>query len=617
MLDKARKIWKLLEGQRLRYAGATAALIVASCFLYLAPLVPQITIDGVIARDPERASPFVKRMVELLGGQSFVADNLWLPCVLILGITGIAGLFTYFRGRLSAKACETIIRDVRDRVYDQLQHLSCSYFDKTETGDLIQRCTSDVDTMRNFLSMQIVEIGRAMVMLLVPIPLMLAIDVPMTIVSVLLIPIVSGFSFVFFIKVKHAFKESDEAEGAMTTVVQENLTGIRVVRAFARQEYECEKFEQKADAHRRLDYRLYYILAWFWSSSDLLCFTQRGLVVGAGAYWLATGRLQVGEYFYFITAVNMFIWPVRMMGRILTDLGKALVAFDRLNEILDAPRETMPTPDETPEVIQGEIEFANVTFSHVTSKEPVLHDISFRVEQGKTLALVGQSGSGKSTIVNLLLRFYDYQHGSIRLDGRELKHIDRQFIRSQSSVVMQEPFLYSKTLRENLVIGRPAAGEDEMMEATAVAAVHESIIDFDDGYDTMVGERGVMLSGGQRQRVALARALLADPAVLILDDALSAVDAETEDMILTALRTRRGRHTTIVIAHRLSTLLHADEILVLHHGRVVQRGTHGQLLGQKGLYRRLWHIQTSSSAASDDAIVPGTTTSQAAENAPA
>lgn len=629
MFTQFTAVWRLMEGQRLRYVAAIAALVIASCFLYLAPVVPQITIDGVLAHAGEGvveasrhdADGFTARVVEMLGGRAYIADNLWWPGLLVVLLTAIAGLFTYVRGKWSAQASEAIARRVRDRVYDHLQRLPSRYFDTHETGDLIQRCTSDVETLRTFLSMHVVEIGRAMIMFIAPLPLMLAIDVRMTIASVVLLPPIVLFSYIFFRNVKTIFKQTDEAEGRLTTNIQENLTGIRVVRAFARQAFEQEKFSRTNGEHRALDYRLYKLMSWFWSTSDVLCLTQKALVVFAGVYFLANGTLQVGAFFYFITVVTMFLWPMRMMGRILTDLGKAQVALTRLDEILHAPVETSPDDPVDVAELTGEIEFEHVHFAHASAPVdvepqagaadesrdlvPVLNDVSFHVPAGQSLAILGPSGCGKSTIVNLLLRLYDYDRGSIRIDGHALSRLDRQFVRGQMSVVMQEPFLYSKSLRENLRLARPSAGDDEIIEAATIASVHDSIAEFSDGYDTLVGERGVTLSGGQRQRVALARALLKDPAVLILDDALSAVDTETEAMILDALQQREGRHTTIIIAHRLSTVMHADQIIVMEHGRIVQRGTHADLLAEDGMYRRLWNIQNSLESDFDHDIAGG------------
>jgi len=596
MTSKYQLIWQLMHGQRLRYGAAVAALVLASCFLYLVPLVSSVVLDVIISDNGSRTSPFILRTVESIGGRDFVRANLWIAVALIFGLTAFAGLFTYLRGRWAAEATERIIRGLRDRLYDQLQHLPCSYYDRAETGDLIQRCTSDVETVRQFLLNQVVEIGRAALMLLVPLPLMYAIDPRMTGVSLILIPPIVGFSVVFFQKVRHRFEEVDKAEGRLTSTLQENLTGIRVVRAFARQEYEIRKFGARNGNHRDLDYRLYRLLATFWSTSDFLCMAQIALVVFTGGVWLASGSLSVGSFFFFLSVVNMFIWPVRMMGRILTELGKATVAIGRIQEILGHERESTPIVANTtitPPDQRGEIVFDRVTFSH-RDGTCALQDVSFRVAPGSTLALLGPSGSGKSTVVNLLLRLYDHAKGSIQIDGHNIANLDRKAVRRRISVVMQEPFLYSKSVRANLMLGHPTATHEEIATASASACVHDTIMEFEGGYETIVGERGITLSGGQRQRVALARALLKEPLILALDDALSAVDSETESLILAALKSRRGRHTTIVIAHRLSTLMHADEILVFDRGRIIQRGTHNSLKEEAGLYSRIWKMQTEN-----------------------
>jgi ATP-binding cassette subfamily B protein len=365
-----------------------------------------------------------------------------------------------------------------------------------------------------------------------------------------------------------------------------------VVRAFARQDFEQEKFRGRNDAHRVLDYKLYAVLSWFWSASDQMCFLQKAIVFILGGYWLAVGSLEIGTYYFFIAAVSMYVWPVRMMGRLLSELGKAVVAADRIHEILESPPEVVTGTDAPPNVGRaGRIEFDGVTFAH--GQTPVLLDVQFDLAAGRTLAVVGPSGSGKSTIINLLLRFYDPDQGVVRVDGVDITTLDRQLHRARMAVVMQDPFLYSRTIHDNIVLSRRGATKEEVQLATRVACIHDSILEFDEGYETVVGERGVTLSGGQRQRVAIARALLKQPDILVLDDALSAVDTRTERLILEAMRDRRGKQTTIVIAHRLSTLTAADDIIVLDHGRIIQRGTHETLIAETGMYSRLWEIQTT------------------------
>lgn len=581
--------WQLLRGHRLRFGGAILALFFATFFNYLVPFVGKVTIDFALDNKSTEAGGFVLR---LLGGAEFLRAHLWTGALAMVALTLVAGVFTFLKGRNASLASDGIARELKNRLYNHLNHLPARYHDKTGTGDLVQRCTSDVETIRLFLSVQIVEIGNAVILTLTAIPLMLLIDRRMTLVSFVLIPPITAYSYFYMRRVKHVFKESDEAEGELTGLIQENLTGIRVVRAFARQEHEKAKFAGPNARYRDTNLRLIRLMAWFWAPSDFICLSQNGLVLVFGAFWITRGELSVGSLFAFLAYLNMLLWPVRHMGRILTDLGKAQVSLGRLNEILGETEEPEPASAAPAAPLTGAVSVRDLCFSHA-GDVAALNGISFDVKPGETLAILGPSGSGKSTLIHLLLRLYDYTDGSVRLDGHELSGLPRKWVRSQLSVVMQEPFLYSKTLRENIRLGHGAADEGAIGAAARAAHIHDTITAFPQGYDTMIGERGITLSGGQRQRVAIARAVLRDPPFLILDDALSAVDGETEAIILDALQTRRGRRTTLVIAHRLSTLANADRVIVLDKGRIIQSGTHAELAATGGLYRRLWQIQTA------------------------
>jgi ATP-binding cassette subfamily B protein len=608
-----------MAGNRLRYLLAVSATFGGTLVGYMPPVVLGLTIDAVIAGRPLGEAKWVPGPVvalgEALGGTSVLGANLWICGIAIVLLTAVSGAFLYLKGRWTAKASEGISCTIRNRMYDHMQNLPCRYYDKVDTGDLVQRCTSDIETIHTFLSIDVVDIGRAVILVLTVVPIMLYLNWPMALVSMALIPPIVAFGAMFFLKVRRAFQASDEAEGRMTARLQENLTGIRVVRAFANQDHECRRFDEVNRDFRDLDYRLYRLLAVFWPVSDVMCFAQRGLVLFAGAYLvtrssaasagaaatLSAQAMTVGKLLIFFRFVDMFLWPVRHVGRTLTNLGKAQVAIGRLREVLDEQPETVtpsagPAPDEPP--VAGAVAFRGVSFAFRECDDAhVLRDVSFEIEPGQSLAILGPSGAGKSTIVNLLLRLYEPRAGSILLDGTDIREMDRHAVRGRIGVIMQEPFLYSKSLRENIKLGRSSASDEEMIAAASAACIHSSVEHFDEGYETRVGERGVTLSGGQRQRVAIARAILKDPPVLVMDDALSAVDTRTERMILDALKRRRGRHTTILIAHRLSTLQHADRIVVLDRGRVIQRGTHESLLGEAdGLYRRLWTIQNAVDA---------------------
>lgn len=589
-------IWRLLRGHRLRYGLALAGLLAAILLAYVVPLVGGVALDHAISGKPagDAASPLVALLLRLLGGPDHLRDHLWIAPVVMVALSAVAGVFSYLKGWQVSLASDGIARRLKNDLYDHLNHLPARYHDRADTGDLLQRCTSDVETTRQFLAVQVTEIGQAVILCVSALPLMLALDVPMTLVSFALITPLILYGYLYFKRVRHVFKSVDEAEGVLTGVIQENLTGIRVVRAFARQEHEIGRFAGPNATFRDRNLRLLRLMAWYWSISDFVALSQIGLVLLVGARAVAAGTLSVGVLFTFLAYLGIMLWPVRQMGRILTELGKTTVALRRIDEVLSATRESVPaaSPLLTASPLGGAIDVGELRFGHGGDRH-ALDGISFSVRPGETLAILGPSGSGKSTLMHLLLRLYDYEAGSIRLDGRELSALPRDWVRSQIGVVLQEPFLFARTLRDNLRLGRGDAPDHEVEEAARVASIHDTITGFPEGYGTLIGERGITLSGGQRQRVALARAILKRPPILLLDDALSAVDGETESLIIDALRQRRGRATTLVIAHRLSTLVHADRILVLDHGRVIQSGTHAGLAAQPGLYRRLWEIQTS------------------------
>lgn len=587
-----KQLYDMTAGFRWGYARALAYFGVGVALGYVPLVIIAAAVDVVIVGNPEQAMGWSVALLKGLGVRAGSLGSLWIAAALIVVTAGLSAVMMYFKGRQVALATEGLVRSLRERLYDRLQHLPLAWHDRHQTGDLVQRCTSDVETLRSFFSSQTVEIARAALLLGISVPLMFWADWRMAVAAVILLPVIVGFSLFFFGRVKGSFKEMDDAEGVMSAVMQENLTGIRVVRAFNRQEFEIKRFDGKNAAHRDFHWKLFRMMSYFWSASDLMCFLQILIVLAYGLLSVSSGRLSVGELLFFLTVVNMFLWPVREMGRTLTEMGKAVVSVGRVHEILSHPLDPEPANPATalPARLSGAIEIRNLSFSHGQKK--ILDDITLSIAPGQTLALLGPSGAGKTSLVSLLLRLYDYTSGSIRLDGMELSGLPRKYARSQFGVVMQEPFLFGKSVTENIRLGRPAAAADEVVDVARSAAVHSSIEGFAKGYDTVVGERGVTLSGGQRQRVAIARALLRDAPIVILDDALSAVDTHTESLILEALKRRSGKHTTLLIAHRLSTLMHADQIAVLEGGRLTQLGTHDELVAQEGLYRRLWQIQT-------------------------
>lgn len=586
-----------MEGNRALYIKAIAAIGGATLFAYASPLVVRLTIDSVIGDTPLEAPDWIVSVIGFFGGITVLERNLWIAALAMIALTGLQGIFTYIKGKWAAEASERIAENLRNRLYDHLQRVSAAFHAVTKTGDIIQRCTSDVETVRKFLAVQVVQTGRAIILLVLAIPIMALLDVYMTLVAVAVFPFIITFAILFFYKVKQLFTAVDESEGAMTTVLQENLAGVRVVRAFARQMYEEGKWEHATRDYRDKLYKLIKWLAWYWSLSDILVYAQTGLLLTFGVYWTVTGNLTLGTLVVFITYQEMLLWPVRQMGRLLVDMGKALVAIGRISEILDTPQESRSGIVKR-ETLRGAIEYRKVNFAYVTDK-PVLHDISVRIEPGQTLAIMGPTGAGKSSFVALLPRLYETTGGAITIDGSDIGMYQKTYLRGQIGIVRQEPFLYAATIRENILMGNAAADERAMVNASATAAFHDEVAYFDKGYDTLLGERGVTLSGGQKQRVAIARAILRDPAILALDDSLSAVDAETEAKIQQALRDRRGRATTLIITHKISTAMLADNIMVLEKGRIAQMGTHAELAAQPGFYRRLLLSGSSDAQAYD------------------
>lgn len=592
-------LWALTRGYRDRFGMAVLALALASLLLLSVPLIAKYALDVVMEDGLASGIPWLAAFAPRTSPAHPLLGYLLLSGVLVVLVTLGAGVFQYLRGRLVAIASEGLIRRLRRAVHRHVEHLPAHWHDGMDTGDLVQRCSSDVETLRVFFSGDLVEIGRALTLVTVLLPLLFWLDPALALVSIALLPMIFGGAWVFFRRVQHVFKSTDEAEAELTACLQENLTGIRVVRAFSRQPFEVERFGGYNARFRERYQRLIRLMAVFWSSSDLLCSAQIGLVLIVGGGFVAEGRLTVGDLFAFLTWVAMVIWPIRQLGRILTDAGKATVSLVRLAEVLDAavedqlpgdPTGGAPVPAAATAPIGGSLEARGLTFAY-PGGAPVLQDLSFAVASGATLGIVGPPGAGKSTLVRLLLGFYDVPEGSLLIDGRPIENIDRAALRARIAVVLQEPFLYSRSLEENLRIGRDDAAAGELTTAMDDAALTEAVAAFSAGLDTRIGERGVNLSGGQRQRLALARALLRRPAVLILDDSLSAVDAHTEAHVLARLARRRGNQTTVIVAHRLSAVREADLILVLDEGRLVQRGTHAELASTVGPYRELCRQQ--------------------------
>ncbi len=566
-------LWRMLTGYRWLYLAATTSLAIAALAKTSTYLLLRHFVDNVLGRTADLT-------VLALVGLGFV------------GLALVEGGFSFLSGRLASLTAEGITLRLRTYLFDHIQRLTFAYHDKTQTGELIQRATSDVDAIRRFFADQAIGMGRIVLLFGINFAAIWRLNTTLALISVIIIPLIVAMSIFFFKRVSKAYEKYQEQEATLSTVLQENLTGVRVVKAFARQQYEREKFERENWGKFVRGKQLLTMHALFWPSSDILCGLQMLLGFTIGALMAINGTITVGAYLAYAGLIIWLIFPMRNLGRLIVQTSTGMVSYGRVVEVLSQEREPLTEGSYRPaDDVRGEIEFRNVSFGY-QADSPVLQDISFHVRPGEAVALLGATGSGKTTLVNLLPRFYEYTSGSLTLDGVELKEYPREYLRRQIGIVEQEPFLFSRTIRDNITYGVGRDVPDEEVEAAArAAAIHDVILSFPEGYNTLVGEKGVTLSGGQRQRVAIARTLLKNPRILILDDSTSSVDTETEAEIRSALERLMEGRTTFIIAHRIQSLMNADQIIVLDKGRIIQHGTHVELVAQECFYRQIYELQ--------------------------
>lgn len=495
----------------------------------------------------------------------------------------------FLNGVLKGIYSERIAYDIRTKLYNHIQNLSFTYHNTVDTGDLIQRCTSDIDTIKNFISAQLPEILYIFASFISGAIQMAAINTNIMIITLCVIPITVTGGFLYFRYVSKKFDEVEEYESDMTVALQENVNGVRVVKAFAKEKYEIEKFAKKSKVFKDESFKLNRAMAFYWGFSDGITTLQYAITIGYCIYLARTG-LSTGGIIACMSYISMLVYPIRSLGRIIGDFGKSSVAAKRIDEILLTEDEYQNDGKEiTP--ITGNISFENVSFKFDDTDKHLLTDVSFEIKSGETVAVVGKTGSGKSTIANILVRMLDYDQGSIKLDGVELKELSKKYVRENVGIILQDPFLYAKTVYENIGIASPSSSNEDIYKAAKTAAIHKDIQGFDKGYDTLVGEKGVTLSGGQKQRIAIARMLVLNKPIIIFDDSLSALDTKTDLQIRNALKLRNEKMTSIIITHRITTAKEADKIIVLEEGKVSAIGTHEELSKKEGLYKSLWDIQ--------------------------
>lgn len=585
--SKAGLLGYFVKGSVGFFVACIAASIVMTALNTVIPKIIGFTIDSVLGDIP--VPDEYGGIVGMFGGVERLKRDIWIVALVTVGIALVTLIFRYCSTYFNHRADNTLMRRMRNTLFTHIQRLPLSWHSKNNTGDIIQRCTSDADTISNFVSGQLVSLVRIMLLLTLSLVFMFTTDVRLAAIASAFIPPIIGYSLFYFFKAHKAFKTCDEQEGVLSTYAQENLTGVRVVRAFGRERYERDKFEKQNSHYTGLWVRLNKFMALYWTSSDFIVALQLLFIIVLGTLFCVRGGMTAGDLVAFISYNTMMMGPVRQLGRIISNLSKANVSLGRLAEVMNAEEEVY---GEDEGALAGDIVFENVGFEYEAGK-PVLRGVSFAVPQGTTLGIVGGTGSGKSTVACLMDGLYAPTSGRITIGGRDIKDIPPATLRRNVGFVMQEGYIYSRTIAENIAIAARDGSAENVAKAAATACLDGNVEGFANGYETVVGERGVTLSGGQKQRVAIARTIIRETPYMIFDDSLSAVDSDTDARIRAHLRKECKGVTTVIIAHRLTTVMHADNIIVMDGGRIAEHGSHKELLERDGIYKRIYDVQLS------------------------
>ncbi len=587
---KVSLVFKFLYGSKRYFLISIAAALCVTGVDMLSPQLIRTTVDGILGENALQLPGFLVDLVERIGGVGYLRERLWLIGGMLVLLALLSVTFRYLFILFNAKGAESLAETMRNCLFSHIQRLPFAWHMQNQTGDIIQRCTSDVDMVKNFISEQLTSVFRIVILIILSLLFMFSMNAKLTLVALASIPIIIAYSTYFHSKISSQFMKCDENEGILSTIAQENLTGVRVVRAFGREKYEKDRFEKQNNIYTNLWIRLCRLLALFWGAGDLISGLQVMLIVIFGSVFCVRGSMTAGEFIAFISYNAMLTWPVRSLGRMIAEMSKAGVSIERIRYIMNSPVE-QDKPDAVTPDMNGDIAFENVTFAYADT--PILSDISFRIPQGTTFGILGGTGSGKSTLMHLLNRLYDLppENGRITIGGVDITDMKGSWVRSHIGMVLQEPFLFSRTIAENIGITRRNMELSDIRWAASIACVDDAITEFTNGYDTVVGERGVTLSGGQKQRTAMARMLTQRTPIMIFDDSLSAVDAETDARIRQALKKNLQGSTVILISHRVTTLMQAECILVLDKGRIAEMGSHEELMEKGGIYRRIYDMQ--------------------------
>ena len=592
--QKLTLLWQFLTGSKRFFLASILAASVTALADMLQPQIIRAAVDCAIGGKEGDFPGFVMDFVNSIGGFAYLGQHLWIMALAVIIVAAFQVASQYAFRVSNTKASETLVKTMRDMLFSHIERLPFGWHMKNRTGDIIQRCTSDIDTTKNFLSEQLTSIFRIVVLLILSITFMSSMHPVLTLIALIPAPIIILYSVQFHGTVHKGFMDCDENEGKLSAMAQENLTGVRVVRAFGREKAEIDKFEKQNNHYTKLWEKMAKVLSRFWSISDVLSGIQVMLVVACGAWFCVQGSLSEGEYLAFISYNAQMVWPIRMLGRMISEMSKAGVSIDRVAYIMHSPLE-QDDPEATDAPMDGDICFEHVNFAYENAPQ-LLHDINFTMKAGTTLGILGGTGSGKSTLMLLLDKLYPLEEdcGRITIGGTDIRKIKTDHLRRNIGMVLQEPYLFSRTIAENIGITGATLDMDTVRSAAAAAALDDTVMSFAQGYDTMVGERGVTLSGGQKQRAAIARMLTNDTPIMIFDDSLSAVDTETDAKIRQAIAKRFGKSSVILISHRITTLSSADKIIVLDRGRIVEEGTHDELKAAGGIYQKIYETQSGS-----------------------
>lgn len=586
-----RHFFSFYHDQLKYFISAVICIVIAAICNMLIPLMIGFTVDQVLMNKENNFPFFPEALYEKIGGREYLLSNLFVLGLILVAITLLRGICEFIADIHMGKVAENGTEKMRKKLFSHLQKLPYAWHAKAETGDIVQRCTSDVEVIRRFLQMRFLQIINCVTMIAISVSVMIALDIPLSLVALSVTPILFITSIRYFKKRRAGFEKWDETEGRLSSRLQENLSGMRIIKAFGRKKYELEQLEE---THQQLfDYGIkqYNIMADFWFVSDLLSNSELALIVIIGTIRVIDYGLSLGILLVFISYADRLLMNLRILARVIADIGRSQISFGRLEEILKAKPEPSDAGLKEPK-LTGNITFENVSFQYPDGNEPVLQDINLEIKSGQTIGILGPTGSGKSSLLLLLQKLYEPDKGILSFDGIPVNEINRYALRKQVGLILQESYIYSRSIGENIRLPNPKATKENVQYYARIAHLDNDIKEFSEGYDTIVGEKGVTLSGGQKQRLAIARTLIRNCPILIFDDSLSAVDTETDKEIRHSLTMRPEGTTTIIVSHRISSLFEADRIFVIEDGRITQSGTHDELLTQKGsLYQRVYAIQ--------------------------